>query len=102
MIKAHCRTSLWFGVPGFILAHAGWLCAMTDHSLAVAWVLIVPGVGLSVAGLCYAALAKGRSAAWGAVGLALLLGLEFFYFVGLIPLLLLACLRDEGQEVRVD
>jgi hypothetical protein len=75
---------------------------MTNHSLEVAWLLIALGVGLSVAGLGYAAMAKGRSAAWGAVGLVLLGGLEFFYFVGWVPLLLLACLRDEGQAVSVD
>jgi hypothetical protein len=75
---------------------------MTDHSLVVAWLLIALGVGLSVAGLGYAAMAKGRSAAWGGVGLVLLGGLEFSYFVGWMPLLLLACLRDEGREVRVD
>ena len=79
MIRKYNNISLALGIPGIVAQIAG-------HLMRQPLVLIV-GTVLLMVGLAYYAKAKGRSPAWCLMG-----------FLSIIGLLVLASLKDLGEE----
>jgi hypothetical protein len=99
MDPAENRKSLALGVPGIVLQLLGNVMyrtggvvapqgqAETGHPL---WLLVaLVGTVLLIAGLSFYAKAKGRSPAWGLMGL-----------LSIIGLIVLACLKDRSPQQR--
>jgi len=80
MIKRYNNISLTVGIPGLIIQIAGYL--MDNQPF-----LLLAGTVLLIIGLVYYAKAKGRSPAWGFMGL-----------LSIIGMIVLACLKDMAPE----
>jgi len=69
------RKSLMFGVPGIVLQIAGNVKMRSEPEDALGLVLALVGTVLLIVGLAFYAKAKGRSPAWGLMGLLSIIGL---------------------------
>ena len=96
MIQRHNRLSLALGIPGIALHLASiWLPALFGLKGAIASALLIVtfllGTALLLAGLIFYAKAKGRSAWW-----------SLFAILGIIGLVVLACLKDKTIPPPID
>lgn len=82
MIKRYNTLSFAYFIPGMILQFAS---VTVDGGVSVA--LGILGTILAIVGFGYYAKAKGRSSAWGIVGL-----------LGILGLIVLACLKDRSGD----
>jgi hypothetical protein len=100
MDPAENRKSLALGVPGIVLQILGNVMYRPGGSIAgtgrpaaagnPVWLLVMlAGTVLLIAGLAFYAKAKGRSPAWGFMGL-----------LSIIGLIVLACLKDRSSHQR--
>ena len=71
MIKAYNTKSLAWGIPGIVLQFA----SGGIQNEAMNLILVVVGTAMLIAGLAYYAKGKGRTPAWGLMGLFSILGL---------------------------
>ncbi len=84
MIKRYNNLSFVFGVPGIVLR----IVPAFYGTPAVRVTMFLAGTALLLVGLLYYAKAKARHPAWGLFG-----------FLGIIGLIVLACLKDHAKEV---
>ncbi len=87
MIARYNNISLALGIPGLILQIAGNLMRANPDQETLGVVVLLVGTVLLISGLAMYAKAKGRSPAWGLMGL-----------LSLIGLVVLALLKDRAPE----
>jgi hypothetical protein len=87
MIAQYNTISLAFGVPGIVIRIGGYVAGLVLESPTLALAGFTAGSALLTVGLCYYAMAKGRSPALGLLGL-----------FGLIGLIVLGILKDMSKE----
>jgi hypothetical protein len=91
MKKKENNISLLLGVPGLILQIAGYFVTSAAQQQGAPTLigngLTLVGTILLISGLCFYAIAKGRSPLWGLMGL-----------LSCIGLLVLAVLKDKSNE----
>ncbi len=90
MIKRYNNLSLALGIPGLLMQIAGRFVGNTPQQLLLGALVQLVGTVLLIVGLAFYAKAKGRSAAWGLMGL-----------LSIIGLIVLALLKDEAPDGRV-